>query len=140
MSEEFKDPHLFAEWLSKQIGFDNDWQLDKDFLVRGNQFYSADTCVLLPNCLNKFLTKRQSARGAYLIGVIWKKKNQKFEASFTAQGKSVYIGLFCTELEAHLAYKVAKEAEAKRLAEFWKELIDPRAYNALINYEVLITD
>ena len=38
------------------------------------------------------------------------------------------------------AYKVAKEAFVKEQANKWKGKIDDRAYNALMNYEVEITD
>jgi oligoribonuclease (3'-5' exoribonuclease) len=45
-----------------------------------------------------------------------------------------------TELEAFLAYKHAKEAYIKELANKWKDQIDPRVYDALMNYQVEITD
>ena len=56
------------------------------------------------------------------------------------KGKQEYLGLFKTELEAFNAYKVAKEAFVKEQANKFKSQIDPRAYNALMNYEVGIDD
>ena len=50
------------------------------------------------------------------------------------------MGFFNTELEAFNAYKKAKEAFIKEQASKFKSQIDPRAYNALMNYEVNITD
>ena len=47
---------------------------------------------------------------------------------------------FNTELEAFNAYKTAKESFIKEQANKWKSQIDNRAYNALMNYEVEITD
>ena len=47
---------------------------------------------------------------------------------------------FNTELEAFNAYKEAKENHLRELAEKWKSKIDERAYQALINYTVEITD
>ena len=47
---------------------------------------------------------------------------------------------FKTELEAFNAYKKAKESFVKEQAEKWKGKIDPRAYEALMNYQVEITD
>ena len=47
---------------------------------------------------------------------------------------------FNTELEAFNAYKEAKESFIKEQANKWKSQIDERAYQALINYTVEITD
>ena len=56
------------------------------------------------------------------------------------KGKSEYLGSFNTEIEAFNAYKVAKEAFVKEVAEKWKSQIDKRAYDSLMNYTVEITD
>ena len=56
------------------------------------------------------------------------------------KGKPEHLGCFKTEIEAFNAYKQAKEAFVKELANKWKSQIDPRAYNALMNYEVNIDD
>ena len=53
---------------------------------------------------------------------------------------SEHLGYFKTEIEAFNAYKQAKESFIKEQAEKWKDKIDPRAYEALINYTVEITD
>ena len=56
------------------------------------------------------------------------------------KGQPEYLGLFNTELEAFNAYKQAKESFVKEQANKWKSQIDPRAYEALMNYQVEITD
>ena len=56
------------------------------------------------------------------------------------KGKSERLGLFNTEIEAFNAYKQAKETFVKEQAEKWKGKIDERAYNALMNYTVNLTD
>ena len=56
------------------------------------------------------------------------------------KGGSEYLGHFKTEIEAFNAYKVAKEVFVKEQAENWKAQIDPRAYEALMSYEVGIDD
>ena len=56
------------------------------------------------------------------------------------KGKQEFLGYFKTELEAYNAYKTAKESFVKEVAEKWKGQIDPRAYEALMNYRVEITD
>ena len=45
-----------------------------------------------------------------------------------------------TPEQAFLAYKIAKESYIKEVAEKWRDQIDPRVYNTLMNYEVNIDD
>ena len=141
-SENFKSFEYFYEWCNNQIGFGNEgWQLDKDLLIKGNKIYSENTCVFLPNEINILLTKRTALRGEYLIGVSWSKTNKAFVAQINKnKGKQEYLGSFATEIEAFNAYKQAKESFVKEQADKWKSQIDPRAYEALMNYTVEITD
>ena len=142
VSENFKSYEYFYEWCHKQIGFGNQgWHLDKDLLVKGNKVYSEDSCVFIPADVNLVLTKRTSSRGQHLIGVCWHKKDKVFVAQVNKnKGKQEYLGSFKTETEAFNAYKVAKESFIKEQANKWKGQIDDRAYNALMNYTVEITD
>ena len=50
------------------------------------------------------------------------------------------MGTYNTSEEAFNAYKQAKEAYIKEVAEKWKDKIDPRVYDALVSYQVEITD
>ena len=56
------------------------------------------------------------------------------------KGKQECLGYFKTEIEGFNAYKEAKENYLKELANKWKDKIDTRAYEALINYIVDIND
>ena len=141
VSENFKSYEYFYEWCHKQVGFNKEWHLDKDLLIKGNKVYSEDTCVFLPSEINSLLTKREALRGKHLIGVSWCKKANAFKASVNKnKGKQEHLGYFKTELEAFNAYKTAKEAFVKEQADKWKSQIDDRAYEALMNYEVNIDD
>ena len=142
VSENFVYYEYFYEWCNEQIGFYNeDWQLDKDLLVKGNKVYSEDACVFLPHEINSLLTKRTTSRGNHLIGVCWHKKDKAFIAQVNKnKGKQECLGYFKTELEAFNAYKTAKESFIKEQANKWKDKIDDRAYNALMKYTVEITD
>ena len=141
-SENFKSYEYFYEWCHSQIGFNNkDWQLDKDLLVKGNKVYNEFTCVFLPQEINKILTKSTASRGEHLIGVHWCNTKEAFVAQVSkSKGKREHLGYFKTELEAFNAYKVAKEAFVKEQANKFKSQIDPRAYEALMNYEVSVDD
>ena len=142
VSDKFKSYEYFYEWCHKQIGFGNEgWQLDKDLLIKGNKVYSENTSVFLPQEINTLLVKREALRGEHLIGVSWSKTNKAFVATVAKnKGKPEYLGYFNTELEAFNAYKQAKEIFIKEQANKWRDKIDIRAYNALINYEVNIDD
>ena len=141
-SENFKYYEYLYEWCNKQIGFDNEgWQLDKDLLVKGNKVYNENVCIFIPQEINSLLTKREASRGEYLIGVYWDKTNKAFATMVNKnKGGQNHLGYFNTELEAYNAYKIAKEAFVKEQANKFKSQIDPRAYNALMNYEVNIDD
>ena len=132
----------FAEWATNQIGYGNEgWAMEKDLLVRGNKFYGPDVCCFLPIELNNQMLKAEKVRGEFPIGVSLHKSNGKFVAHCRQEGiTSTHVGIYDTVDEAFYAYKEAKERRLKFLAEKWKSQIDPRAYEALINYEVLITD
>ena len=142
ISDKLKSYEYFYEWCHKQIGFGNQgWHLDKDLLIKGNKVYSEDSCVFIPQEINKVLTKRTTSRGEYLIGVSWHKTHKAFVARVNKnKGKQEHLGYYKTELEAYNAYKIAKESFIKEQAEKWKSQIDVRAYNALMNYEVNIDD
>ena len=146
VSDNFKSYEYFYEWCNKQIGFSNDgngnpFHLDKDLLVKGNKIYSESTCVFIPREINSLLVKSTASRGKHLIGVCWCKRGKAFKARVRKnKGKSEYLGLFNTEIEAYNTYKQAKESFIKEQANKWKSQIDERAYEALMNYTVEITD
>lgn len=139
-SEKFKRYSDFKLWCQNQIGFGfDDWQLDKDLIQKGNKEYHPDKCVFVPREINAFLRTRKKCRGLYPIGVT-RVKNGNYITQLKVNNKSVFIGKFPTPELAFQAYKVAKEQAIKDMANKWKDQIDPRAYTALMNYQVEITD
>ena len=142
VSDNFKSYEYFYEWCHNQVGFSNkDWQLDKDLLIRGNKIYSESTCIFIPSEINSLLINCTASRGKHLIGVYWSKTANAFVSRVSRnKGGSEHLGYFKTEIEAFRAYKQAKETFVKEQAEKWKGKIDERAYNALMNYTVEITD
>lgn len=139
VSDNFKMYSYFHEWCQNQIGFDMDeYHLDKDLLLKHNKIYSEDNCIFIPKNLNVLLTKSTAARGILPIGVT--NYGNKFIARCSIYGIRKHLGSFETLELAFNAYKEFKEAHIKELAEKYKDNIDPRAYQALINYEVSIDD
>lgn len=129
----------YADWFKTQKVEDK-WQLDKDLLVKGNTVYGPDTCLFLPREINTFLTDRSNYRGPYPVGVTYHERLDKYQATCNVNAKSQYLGVYQSAEEAFYVYKTVKEKYAKDLAEKWKGVVDYRAYEALLKYEVLITD
>ena len=139
VSESWKYLSNFKEWYNSQRGCDQDgWHIDKDLLIKGNKVYSAETCLLLPPQINTLIVGADAIRGDLPKGVYLDKghKTPRYRARVSQDGKRVCYGSYSNLEDAWLAYKEAKEAWIKVVAERWKDKIDPRAYNALLNYTV----
>lgn len=137
----------FAEWY-----YNNYYEvegermhLDKDILVKGNKIYSPDNCIFVPERINTLFTKCNKSRGNYLIGT-----SLFFNGKYVAHcslidpktGKSKYkhLGYYTTQQEAFNVYKQFKEKNIKQVAEYYKDQIPQKLYNAMYNYKVEITD
>lgn len=128
--EEWHNFQVFAEWFCSYPKYFNGYELDKDILVKGNKVYSAETCCLVPKEINSFFVNVSENSGVH-----YNKGSGKFVSRVSVGGKRNFIGSFDCKEEALKAYKKAKEAEAKILAEYWKGKIDVLVYNKLMNWE-----
>lgn len=127
----------FAGWCHAQVGFGmNGFQLDKDILVSGNKVYGPDTCVFVPSRINTYF--RAIPPTGRLRGTQRRPGDTKrpWFAVATVNGVRKSLGSFSTEEEAHQAYVIAYNSECVRLAESWKDSIDPRVYAAMIGYRL----
>lgn len=141
VSDNFKHYSYFKDWCSSQIGFGEvGWELDKDILVRGNKVYSENTCVFVPKEVNLLLLTAKGIRGTHPIGVAFHKRSGSYRATISEYDKQVHLGSYASSEDAFNAYKVAKEAYVKEVANKWKDKVDVRVYEALMNYQVEITD
>lgn len=138
----------FAEWY-----YNNYYEiesermcLDKDILNKGNKLYSPENCIFVPNNINMLFTKRDNKRGEYPIGVHYHKRNKKFQASFNIydfkenKNKSVFLGYYENIEKAFEVYKEFKEKHIRKVADYYKDQIPSKLYDALYTYEVEITD
>lgn len=118
------------------------YAVDKDILFKGNKCYSPETCCCVPPEINALFTKSNRTRGAYPIGVYLDKKSGKFLASIHKYGRLKKLGRFATPQDAFVAYKAAKEDYIKEIAQkyYANGEIEKRVYDALMKYEVEITD
>lgn len=140
VSDDFLVLSKFRDWCQNQIGFNQpNFELDKDLLEKGNKEYHPDKCVFIPREINLFIRTKKQIRGAQPIGVKVNKWGD-YISQISINGENIYLGIFKSPHDAFIAYKVAKEAQTKVLANKYKDMIDPRAYEALMNYKVDITD
>ncbi len=140
-SETFRHFSKFKSWYYSQIGCEQEgWHLDKDILIKGNKVYSEDTCCIVPPEINVALTNNKSVRGSFPQGVIYNSTKTRYRARIQRGYKWESLGTYDTPEEAFYAYKPVKEDYIKSLAEKWKDKIDPRVYESLMNWIIEITD
>lgn len=128
---EWKYLSNFIKWVDSQPN--RDWMNcvpDKDFLSEGNKHYGQDTVVFISKQLNAFILDSGKTRGLYMIGVSPSggKKNPYLSSINSPFSDRNYIGIFPTELEAHLAWQAKKHEYACQLADLQD---DPRVAKAL---------
>lgn len=132
----------FEKWFSdSNNGYRYGYHLDKDILMKGNKVYSPQTCCFVPQEINSIFIKDNSRRGNLPIGVT-KRNEEAFVAQVHFHGIIQYLGVYKTKELAFNAYKREKEVIIKIMGdEYYKKgLITKKVYNALLNYEVEITD
>ena len=130
----------FYSWCKQVVHKEFGWQLDKDLLVKGNKVYSPETCVFLPPRINGVILRCDKSRGDLPIGIHFDKSRLKYKVTCQNEFDKQYQKRFHSLEDAWLCYKTEKERVIKVIAEKYKDEIDPRAYQALINYTVEITD
>lgn len=137
----------FYEWLHSQKNFDkwlngNMWAVDKDILVKGNKVYSPNACCLVSRVVNSLFVKSDERRGNLPIGVSYSKQNKAYMLSISRKLFDCPMMYFHTPEEAFEEYKQRKENLIKQMAqkEFDSGNITKECYNAMMSYEVEITD
>jgi hypothetical protein len=143
VSDEWHNFQNFAKWYDAnfyQIQGEK-MELDKDILIKGNKVYSPETCLFVPQNINKLFLKRDSARGNFPIGVSHEVKTDKYVVTLSnSKGKVYRIGTYDTPEKAFIVYKNDKEKLIKGIAYEYKNQIPLILYNTMVNYQVEITD
>lgn len=137
--DEWKYLSNFKKWFDGKF-FDRYWAIDKDIIVKGNKLYSPNTCSVVPQEINALFPSNRKRRGDLPIGVRRSKNKERYVVTLRLDGKVEYLGTFDEPNDAFNIYKDAKEQYIKKVADKWKEQLEPRVYEALYNYKVEITD
>lgn len=137
--ERWKRFSSFSEDVEKIPFFEksisDNYELDKDILVRGNRMYSPDTCCFVPRQINAVFGVKRKPDSDLPTGVAFNNKLKKYVCSVCQEGvKSQHIGVFKTSEEARAAYVEFKLKRLRGLAEQYKGQIDQRVYDALMNW------
>lgn len=132
--DEWHNFQNFAEWFYSN--YKDGMQIDKDLLKNYNKAYCPEYCCFVPQEINKFFTDRIDKRGFYGHGVRIKPSGN-FASRIKFDGKEKALGTFKTLSCAKSAYKTAKEGIAVILANRYKDVIEDKVYNAMINYKYI---
>ncbi len=116
ISEDFSYFHLFYEWCVIQVGFGlEDYQLDKDILVKGNKEYTSTLCVFVPPVINNFILFKENTNRKYMFGVM--KAGNSYRGNISKFGATIKSKSFSSEMEAHQWYIQQKNLYAKEIAD-----------------------
>ena len=133
----FHDFQDFGNWFEGHEYSHHGYQLDKDLLLPNNKVYAPDRCAFIPRQLNSLLNSNKAIRGDLPQGIYWNTRTKKYKAQISINGKREYLGLFDCPDEAYQAYRIAKEANVKRMAIEWKDRIEDNVFQALMNWELV---
>lgn len=115
--------------------------LDKDILIKGNEIYSPETCIFVPQKINTLFCSSKSSRGFLPIGVTYEKRYDTYVARCNDGNKNtISLGSFNTPNEAFEKYKEYKECLIKSMADEYKLYIPKELYDAMYRYKVEIND
>jgi len=129
----------FLGWCNKEVDYKGKpvgMALDKDIVVKGNKIYSPEACSFVPQDVNKLLTDSGATRGEWPVGVNINKEYGRYQARLRQHGCRTHLGYYDTPEEAFLAYKVAKEAQIRAVANQYKDVLKPAVYESLMNWEI----
>ena len=137
-----EDKERFYKWVEENYYMIGNEQidLDKDILFKGNKIYSPETCVFVPHTINTLLLNCKRKRGKYPLGVNYEKAKGKYRAALRVDGKIVKLGHFDTAEEAFKTYKRHKEALIIVVADRYKGKIPNCVYEAMMNWKIEIDD
>ena len=140
--EEWFNYYNFKKWHDEHFyQIDNEqMELDKDILFKGNKVYSPETCSIVPHSINTLFLNGKEHRGKYPLGVYFDKSKNKFRTALNIKGKSLKLGEWNNPEDAFAEYKKRKEENIVEVANEYKGKIPNKVYDAMVNWKIEITD
>lgn len=133
--EEWECFQNFVPWFNKNYNFEtmNKWELDKDILCPKCNLYSPETCLFLPREINSRMCKTIQKIGQ-LVGTR-ETKYFRFQ-SVALFGDSIRRKNYASAEDAHNSWLEVRKYTFTKLAEKYKDSLDYRGYQALMNITV----
>jgi len=134
----------FLGWINKEVDYNGnkpDFYLNCQGYRSDCLHYSPETTMLLPKELNEIVYKSHVKYDINLPTGVRKRGWSKgcyhsgYNCWVAVDGKDTFAA-FDTPEEAFLAYKVAKEAQIKAVANQYKDVLKPAVYESLMNWEI----
>lgn len=132
--QEWLNFQLFAEWYSENCyEVQGRLHLDKDILNPGNNIYSSDQCLLVPQRINMIFQTPSRVNdpdlptGVYRVG-------KSGATKYACRYNTTELGVFETVDAAHKAYIEAKENHIRDVAKEYRSVIPTKVYDALMAY------
>lgn len=138
--EEWLNYSNFKVWYDKNKYGEAQLDLDKDILFKNNKIYDPAHVVLVPHEINTLFIAGDKRRGDLPIGVSFDTSKNKYRACLNMDGKSKKLGVFDNSEDAFKRYKEYKKDLIQDMAEQYKGKIPDKAYQAMLNWKVEITD
>ncbi len=140
--EEWKNYSNFKIWYDNNYYTVGDEQMDlnKDILFKGNTVYSPETCCIVPHSINTLFVNAKERRGDLPIGVSFDKRDNKYYVSMSYCGRSIKLGRFDDKMSAFNEYKDYKEKFIKDIAERYDRKIPYKVYLAAMEWKIEIDD
>jgi len=145
VSKEWHNFQTFAEWYLKESDRISSIKngvvlaLDKDLLGSVSKMYSPNTCCLIPRCINSEIRDNTKKLVNGELSTLRLMLNGVYCLRLAVNGKSFQIKR-PTALDCVNYYIDARENNVRNLAEEHKQLLTPKVYAALINYELIMKD
>lgn len=113
----------FAKWYySEKYECDELLNLDKDIMFNGNNLYSPETCLLVPQSINK-----HAICGS---GCSWRKRSKKWEAYVIEDKKQRWLGEFDEKETAHIVFLEEKNKYWQNKIDSWKDKLPEKVFDA----------
>lgn len=144
VDDEWHNFQNFSEWMiANEYAFNIDvnnrpWCLDKDILIQGNNKYSKDTCVFVPNEVNVFFSRKEMGSTGRMGVNLIKPKSPNGKKGYTVRcsvgGKRIYLGYYNNLDDAENEYFKCKDNASKILSNKWAGLVDRRVVDVLSSF------
>lgn len=133
--EEWYNFSNFKVWFEENYIVGKKVDLDKDILIKGNTEYSQDTCVLVTHYTNTIFECR-----GFKNNIVENLKTGMFDASMSLLGKKMEVGSFGTKEIAQRELFEYKKDYIRQFARKSKKRVPAKVYQAMLNWEIEITD